>query len=177
MSNPLLMGAIGAGRMGAETLARNAVPIGIGAAALGAGALAGGALANGSQGDYAPYANEAANVARFQGQGMGGAMEGAALANAAMDQEARLRAAQEYQMGQQQRGMEFATNLARDMQRDTAAQNFAQQAALTAMGQQAAQEGAIRDLKSQQASALLNGYLQGRSQAGQLAQGAFRSVI
>jgi len=156
---------------------RNAVPIGIGAAALGAGALAANAMNGLSEGAYSPYASEAANVARFQAQGMGGGMEGAALAAAAMDQEARLRANQEYQMGQQQRGMEFATALKRDMERDQAAQAFAQQAAMGALTQDYAREGQIRDMKSQQASALLNGYLQGRSQAGQMAQGAFRSVI
>lgn len=123
------------------------------------------------------YARDIEKVAQFRAQGMGGAMEGSQLANAAMDQESQLRANQEYQMGQQQKAMEWATNLKRNMDRDTSNQNYAQQVGMTRLNQDYGREQNVRQLKADQAKSLLDSYVTGRQQAMNFAQGAFRSLI
>lgn len=123
------------------------------------------------------YAKGLENVARFRAQGMGGAMQGSELANQAMGQEGQLRNNQEYQMAQAQKAAEWATNKARDVQRDQSNQKFAQDVGLENLRQGYTQEQNIRQTKADQAKDLLKSYVDGRQAAMNFAQQSFRSLI
>lgn len=123
------------------------------------------------------YARQIEGVAKFRSQGMGGVMEGNQLANQAIGMEGQLRANQEYQMAQQQKAAEWATNKARDVQRDTSNQKFAQDVGLENLRQGYTQEQNIRQLKSDQAKDLLVNYVNQRQAGMNFAQNAFRSLV
>jgi len=123
------------------------------------------------------YAKQIESVARFRAQGMGGAMQGSELANQAIGQESQLRANQEYQMGQQQKAMEWATGLKREMERDQSNQAYSQNVGMTRLNQDYGREQNIRQTKADQAKSLLDSYVNGRQQAMNFAQNSFRSLI
>lgn len=162
---------------------RGAMPmagaVGLGLAAAGAGMAGAKALYDNTIGKPNPYQayTGAEQAARFQAQGMGGALEGDQQLQKIQAQDNYLRQQRQLDMEDQWGAMQRATELTRNMQRDTAAQAFAEGAAMTRLNQDYGRESDIRRTKAQQASELMQGYLQGRAAAQQFAQGAFRSLI